>query len=156
MPPKTPPMKILLAYDSSPAADAAAEELARRPWPDRSTVKIVTVVDTTIPMASGIELYTPLFESVRTSLREQAHERIREIAAKLKQNPALEVEYEIREGSAKFGLLEAIGEWKPDLVVAGSHGAKGLSRILLGSVCHALVERAPCTVEVVKGPVEAA
>ncbi len=37
-------------------------------------------------------------------------------------------------------------------MVAGSHGAKGLTRLFLGSVCHALVTHAPCNVEVVKAP----
>ena len=37
-----------------------------------------------------------------------------------------------------------------DLVVVGSHGRKGLDRFLLGSVSHAIVHRAPCSVLVVR------
>lgn len=36
-----------------------------------------------------------------------------------------------------------------DLLVVGSHGRKGLDRVLLGSVSHAVVHRAPCPVLVV-------
>src|SRR5215475_10382115 len=37
-----------------------------------------------------------------------------------------------------------------DLVVAGSHGRKGLDRFLLGSVSHAIVHRTPCSVLVIR------
>ena len=56
------------------------------------------------------------------------------------------------DGEPKGALLQAIREWKPDLVVAGSHGKTTLERFLLGSVSHALVSHAPCSVEIVKAP----
>jgi nucleotide-binding universal stress UspA family protein len=37
-----------------------------------------------------------------------------------------------------------------DLVVSGSHGRRGLDRFLLGSVSHAIVHRAPCSVLVIR------
>jgi nucleotide-binding universal stress UspA family protein len=37
-----------------------------------------------------------------------------------------------------------------DLVVAGSHGRKGLDRFLLGSVSHAIVHRAPGSVLLIR------
>ena len=49
-------------------------------------------------------------------------------------------------------LLEAIKSFGADLVVAGSHGATALERIFLGSVSHALVTHAPCSIEIVKRP----
>jgi hypothetical protein len=36
-------MKILLAIDSSPCSEMAVNELARRPWPEDSEVKIICV-----------------------------------------------------------------------------------------------------------------
>jgi hypothetical protein len=38
-------MKILLALDGSEHGEAAAQAVARRPWPPGSTVKIASVVD---------------------------------------------------------------------------------------------------------------
>jgi hypothetical protein len=35
-------MKILLAVDGSPCSDAAVEEVSRRPWPDGSSIKVLT------------------------------------------------------------------------------------------------------------------
>ena len=38
-------MKILLAIDDSPCSERAAHEVATRPWPEKSEVKVVTVVN---------------------------------------------------------------------------------------------------------------
>ena len=38
-------MKILLAVDGSDCSDAAAQELAKRPWPPQSEVKVITALD---------------------------------------------------------------------------------------------------------------
>ena len=35
-------MKILLAVDGSPCSTAAIAEVARRPWPDGSSIKVLT------------------------------------------------------------------------------------------------------------------
>ena len=149
-------MKILIAYDGSPSAESAAQEILRRPWPAGSEVRLVTVLDRPYPPASGFELYAPVFEQLRASCREEAYDRIQRCLAQFRSRPELETSYEIRDGNAKQALLEAIREWRADLVVAGSHGAKGLARLFLGSVCHALVTHSPCNVEVVKSPPEPA
>ena len=41
-----------------------------------------------------------------------------------------------------------------DMIVMGTHGRTGLSRLLMGSVAEAVVRRADCPVLVVKHPVE--
>ena len=41
---------------------------------------------------------------------------------------------------------------QPDLVVMGSHGRRGLSRLVLGSVAESTVRHAPCSVLVVRNP----
>ena len=147
-------MKILIAYDGSPAAEAAVEAVAKRPWPDGSEVRLITIVDRPFPPTSGVEIYAPVFEQLRSSYREEAYDRLQLCLEMFRARPDLVTSYELRDGNAKQALLEAIRDWQADLVVAGSHGAKGLTRLFLGSVCHALVTHAPCNVEVVKAPAE--
>ncbi len=66
----------------------------------------------------------------------------------------------VREVSAKSGILSyeapdtailnAADDLPADLIVVGTHGKKGLSRLALGSVAEAVVRRAACSVLVVR------
>lgn len=145
-------MKILIAYDGSRSAEAAIDEVVRRPWPENSHVRLITIVDRPFAVSapSGAEVYAPLVERFRASVREEAYQRIQGALAKFSSRSDLTVGYELRDGSAKNGVLEAVRDWKPDLVVAGFHGAGTVTRLFLGSVSHALVTHAPCNVEIVK------
>jgi nucleotide-binding universal stress UspA family protein len=146
-------MKILAAYDGSPASEAALDELIRRPWPEGTKVRIVTAVERPLPTPPPDgAIYGPMIEKMRSALREEAYRRIQGALARFKARPDLETSFELREGNARSVLLDAIREWGADLVFTGSHGTSGLARLFLGSVSHALVTHAPCSVEVVKVP----
>jgi nucleotide-binding universal stress UspA family protein len=55
-------------------------------------------------------------------------------------------------GSPSLTLVDA--SEGADLLVVGSHGRSGLSRLVLGSVAMACVNHAPCPVVVVRTPRE--
>ena len=54
------------------------------------------------------------------------------------------------DGEAVAGLIRAVEEQQPDLLVVGTHGRTGISRLLLGSVAEKLVRLADCSVLVVR------
>src|SRR5262245_55650409 len=144
-------MRILIAYDASPDSEQAVDEVVARPWPKGSQVRLVSVVEPPLGTPPpNFEFYGPLVVGVENSLREEAYQKVQAAAAKLKGREDLETSFELKEGSPKSMLLEAVREWKADLVVVGSHGRSRLERLFLGSVSHALVSHAPCSVEVVR------
>jgi nucleotide-binding universal stress UspA family protein len=145
-------MKILIAFDGSPSAEAAVDEVAARPWPKGTEVRLVTVLERPIPALppNGIEIYAPLMEKMRASLREDAYQRIQRAMKKLAARREVTASYEMRDGGVKEALLDAIREWGADLVMVGSRGMSGIARLLLGSVSQALATHAPCSVEIVK------
>lgn len=51
---------------------------------------------------------------------------------------------------AAAGLLDAIEDWKPDLVVLASHGRSGVMHLLLGSTTEKVARHAPCEVLIVR------
>lgn len=62
----------------------------------------------------------------------------------------------VRNETVVFGLLEAIDELEPELVVLGSHGRKGVARMLMGSVSESLARRSRVPVLIVPAPERAA
>lgn len=147
-------MKILVAYDGSHHARAALDEVARRPWPPGSRLRIVMVLEEPFALEPPYvsEGSGPLVERVRKARRRTAQQDLAKLQAKLETKTGMKTSIELREGSPKKELLDAIAAWKPELVVVGSHGRTGFSRLFMGSVSHALVMNAPCSVEVVKTP----
>jgi nucleotide-binding universal stress UspA family protein len=65
-------------------------------------------------------------------------------------DPTTPVEYRLVEGEAADEILRAAEDSGCDLIVMGTHGRTGLSRLLLGSVAEQVLRRAPCPVLTVK------
>lgn len=59
---------------------------------------------------------------------------------------SVEARVEARAGHPVPSILRAIDEWKVGLVVLGTHGRKGTSRMLLGSVAESIVRTSPVPV----------
>jgi universal stress protein A len=56
----------------------------------------------------------------------------------------------VRTGDARDVINETAKELNIDLIVMGTHGRRGLSRALLGSVAETVVRSAPCAVLTVR------
>jgi nucleotide-binding universal stress UspA family protein len=135
-------MKILLAVDSSQASEKVLSEVAERPWPNGASVQVVTAVDLTPPY-----LLAPVGEVVQHSAKllvARAAERLR--------TRGLAVEGLVLQGEPKAAILQHASIWPADLIIVGAHGSSALERFLLGSVSHAVLRHAHCSVEVVRGP----
>jgi nucleotide-binding universal stress UspA family protein len=57
----------------------------------------------------------------------------------------------IRAGDARDVILQTVEELHADLVVMGTHGRRGISRALLGSVAEMVVRTSPVPVLTVRG-----
>lgn len=55
-------------------------------------------------------------------------------------------------GDPATEILKAASTWSADLIVVGSHGRGGVSRLVLGSVAEEVMRRARCPVLVVRPP----
>ncbi len=146
-------MKILLAVDGSPCSDAAVNEVARRPWPAGSEIKVVSAVEPAIvPAAETWVLPESYMEQVKKAAQDQARAAIDKAAQRLRASPAadLQIATEVIEGYPKYVIPEEAERWEADLIVVGSHGYRGLKRLWLGSVSHAVVSHAKCSVAIVR------
>lgn len=69
---------------------------------------------------------------------------------------AIRVEHRVAEGDAAPEILRLAQALPCDLIVMGTHGRTGLSRLLAGSVAEEVLRNAPCPVMAVKTPLRAA
>ncbi len=148
-------MKILLAVDGSDCSLAAMDEIAKRPWPAGSSVKILSVVEP--PFLPTTDTWV-LPESYQSQLiqagKEQAQSAISKAENRIleSQGPSLEISTQITEGHTVSEILDVAEAWGTDLIVLGSHGYHGLKRFLLGSVSSAVASHAECSVEIIRCP----
>jgi nucleotide-binding universal stress UspA family protein len=144
-------MKILLAIDGSECSRAAVNEVARRPWPADSQVKVISIVEPPAPLVAepymGVGGY---FEEVEQLKRKEAGESVEQASAQLSAAGGLQVSTEVLTGSPKRMIVEAAEAWGTDLIVIGSHGYQRWERMLLGSVSQAVAAHAECSVEIVR------
>jgi nucleotide-binding universal stress UspA family protein len=56
------------------------------------------------------------------------------------------------EGDVSDALLDMAADWGADLIVLGSHGRRGLDRLLLGSVSEVVLRHTTCSVLIVRPP----
>jgi len=147
-------MKILLAVDGSAFSEEAASEVARRPWPAGSELRVVYVVEP-VPapppeMWSGS--YEDYFAELNLWLRSQARKALDAAAHILeaREDKTLKVTTETLTGEPKRAIPEEAESWNADLVVVGSHGHGFWNRLILGSVSQAVAAHSPCSVEIVK------
>ena len=147
-------MKILLAIDGSPCSNRAVEEVAHRPWPKGSEVKILSTFRLHLSPTAEPWLLPRSGDKILGVDRARARETVDRALARLKANKSsnLKVMTEVIEGSPKRVILDEAGRWGADLIIVGSHGREGLDRFLLGSVSQAVALHAKCSVEIVRCP----
>ncbi len=67
-------------------------------------------------------------------------------------DPAVAYEHRLLAGEPATAIAELAAEENADMIVMGTHGRTGLTRLLMGSVAEAVVRRAPCPVLTFKHP----
>lgn len=143
-------MRILLAIDDSKYSEAAIETVIEQARAQETEVRVLHVVEPpTLLVAREMGGYDPALESAWESQRHQADVVVAKAVEVLRAR-GLKVTAAVEDGDPKSKILDVAEEWQADLIVLGSHGQKGLSRFLMGSIPDAVVRHAHCSVEIVR------
>src|SRR3990172_2147324 len=141
--------RVLLPVDGSQISEHAAEEglkLAAALGAEAVLLYVVDIAVVTIPQAesgmSNVEVIRRSFEE----LGGKALERLKATAARMK----VQAEAVMAEGDVHDEIIRCADEKKADLVVMGTHGRRGLNRLLLGSVAESVARRAHCAVLLIR------
>jgi nucleotide-binding universal stress UspA family protein len=145
-------MKILIGVDDSEQSKRAVETVRGLPWPSGTVAIVASVVRpflTAYPEVYAV--LTPEMMATEQELRDRQRGWADEVAGELKK-AGLQTDVRVPDGDPRKELVELAKKEHADLVVVGSHGRTGLSRLVLGSVASHVVTHAPCSVLVVKQP----
>ena len=147
-------MKILLAVDGSTYSDIAIEEVAQRPWPPQSEVKVITAAEAPLLDMEPWVTTATLIEEMEKAVNQNAQRVIENALQKLNatENKSLKISSAIIQGLPQQVIVEEAEAWKADLIVMGSRGLGAWNRLLLGSVSDNVVHHAKCSVEIVRKP----
>ena len=142
-------MKILLATDGSAYSVAAARSIVARPWPQGSEFRVVSVVDLFVPVIDPTYAAGEVIDRMREENTKTSQQAV-DAAQKILAGAGLKTTTQVLMGSPKWRIVDEAKEWGANLVVVGSHGRRGVTRLLLGSVSEAAAMHAHCSVEVIR------
>lgn len=148
-------MKVLVAVDGSEYGKAAVEEVARRGWPDGSTIHVLSAAEEFhYPSIDAWVMPDHYHKEVMEASHTKAKQNVDAAIARLREafGDRVGLEGHVVEGEAKKVILDAADDLKPDLIVVGSHGHGTFHRMLLGSVSNAVAQHASASVLIVRRP----
>jgi nucleotide-binding universal stress UspA family protein len=142
--------RILVPIDGSATSERSLQE-AIRLADGKARLRMIYVLEEILPL--NAEDYTYIdYAALQETARHAGERALAQAAAKVQPSGM----------TAETALLEASGEhiasvikddalhWQADLIVIGTHGRSGLSRLLLGSVAEGVVRGASVPVLLVR------
>jgi len=149
-------MRILLAVDHSRCSHAAVDAVLSEFDPAHADVHVLHVDDWPrgLAISYAFDRSSRAAEDVEAmhEAQQQRDEALVEDIERRFHAARFNTTSEIRSGDAEHEILACAASWRPDLIVVGSHGRRGLRRLALGSVSEGVLRNAACSVEIVRPP----
>ena len=139
---------IIVAFDSSSFSNRAFKNALEIADPKSSKITIVTVVTGIYQPSIGFSMkYSKELLEKHTKTLKKVFSQLQKLAKKKDLSLSLKI---LHDPSVSKAILNYANSRKIDLVVIGSHGRTGMSRVVLGSVANEVANKAKCPVMVVK------
>jgi nucleotide-binding universal stress UspA family protein len=150
--------RVLVAVDGSEVASDAVASVRRWPFLAASEIRVLSVMPTHLswsPSVAAVDgekaMPSPRPEALE-SLRE--HEAVAAEAAALFRTVGFRSDSVVATGTPASTIVDYANDWDADLVIMGSHGRTGLTRLVLGSVARSVLHHAGCSVLIVRRQTE--
>jgi len=141
---------ILVAIDESPISYAAAEHALDIAKVFGSKVTLISVI--AVDPFSGVDFYkvAPAVTDYFMQAEQNALDRLNDLKHTFTRE-GIDLDIRILHGmSPSEGILQTSHELPVDLIVMGSHGRKGLQKLILGSVAQNVLGLAETPILIVK------
>ncbi len=142
--------RILVPTDGSETAMSGLREAIKLAKDQRAQIRIIHVVEELVIVSSHV--YGMIVDNAIADLR-AAGESILASARAMVQNAGITVDTKLVEAfrlQAGEYILKAAEEWPADIIACGTHGRRGLRRIVMGSDAEYLVRRSPVPILLVR------
>lgn len=148
--------RVIVALDGTTEADRVVEEVAASVFLRDAHLHIVSVAPSVIPgpgilMGGGFGSSVGVYEDAVAAARRDLEQRAAIAAAHLA-GEGLDVTWSVPEGDAAETLIDTAVRGKADLIVVGTHGRTGLTRLVVGSVARDVLLHAHTSVLVLHEP----
>jgi nucleotide-binding universal stress UspA family protein len=137
---------ILVPTDFSPCAAAALDYAAALAKQFSAEIRLVHVLPTLamhLPVPPLVPMPPEWIETTRTLSQTS-------LTNEAKRVDGVKVTTELLDGITDEAVLAAAAKAKADLIVIGTHGRRGVSHLLLGSVAERVVRQSPIPVLTVR------
>ncbi len=141
------PSRILVPVDLSEGSRTLVDYALQFARPFNAAIEVVHAWEPPQYVAPDLLVAAPGWNS--QSLEKVAVDAATQELSKLVggiQNPPVPLQHRVIVGEAASTVLRAAEEGKHDLIIMGTHGRRGLPRLLMGSVAQKVVARAHCPV----------
>lgn len=142
--------RILVPVDGSETSDAALQEAIRFAQQNTALLKLVHVIeDSRFFDAEGAIDYTTLQQIARRS-----GEQVLARATAAASQAGISAESDLLESDGRRVeelILAEARRWLADLIVIGTHGRSGVSRLLFGSVAEGVARGADTPILLIRG-----
>ena len=146
--------KIVYPTDFSPAAEAAFDTAQRLARDSNALLLIVHVFEpSSLNIAPAVPPLTVAPPQLPGNTEEAARQARQHLEQVIPDDQKIRYEHRFVEGVPTKEIPKLADEVKPDLIVMGTHGRTGLSRLLMGSVAETVVRHANCPVLTLREPV---
>jgi nucleotide-binding universal stress UspA family protein len=143
-----PFQRILVATDFSEASGPAWTRALTMAKESRAALVVVHAYEP--PNVAQAEAVAPgVFDDWDRNVREMAGKKLDALVREA-QSLGLYASRVVQPGDPDESIVKVAADCKADLIVMGTHGRRGFSRLLLGSVASYVVAMAPCAVLTVR------
>lgn len=139
--------RILVPVDFSDCSLDALEYAVVLAQQAKASLMLLHVLE---PVSYGLD-FTLSHIRTREQVRESWTKRLEELASSHR-HPNMPIEYRLRGGFPSDSILDSAQTLPCDLIVMGTHGRRGISHTISGSVAEAVLRKAHCPVIAVRGP----
>jgi nucleotide-binding universal stress UspA family protein len=139
--------RILCPVDFFPASLRAVDYAITLANKYEANLHLLHIVS---PILYGAEQYAFNVSEIIEDLEKESAQKMNKLE-KIARVAGVTVDTSIRTGDVTYGIGAAIEATKPDIVVMGTHGRRGLEKWLLGSVTERFLRSLPIPVLTVRG-----